>query len=79
MFQNHKIHIVSFTTSVEDFGFSDLELRQLRLNKSAKKFGVDIIHTWNRQRLLKTDFYKAHKKILLFKPPAEVPFFMALS
>jgi hypothetical protein len=59
-----KTHLVSFTTTYQDIGFQDVELRQLRLIKSAKKFGINHFFTWNRQTFLKTFFYKQNKEIL---------------
>lgn len=66
----NNIHLVSFATTIEDIGFPDLELRQIRLNESALKNGIKNIHTWNRQKLLKTGFYKENKKILDYKKGA---------
>lgn len=66
----NKIHLVSFATTIEDIGFPDLELRQIRLNKTAKAFGIDETHSWTRQRLLKTEFYQKNKQILDYKKGA---------
>lgn len=57
-------YLVSFTTTYQDIGFQDVELRQLRLIESAKKFGINHFFTWNRQKFLKTSFYKQNKEIL---------------
>jgi hypothetical protein len=59
-----KIHLVSFATTYKDIGYPDTELRQNRLINSAKKYGIHSFHTWNRQKLFKTNFYKQHKNIL---------------
>ena len=58
------IYVLSFTTDYRDWPLPDLALRQIRLNHSARKFGLHNCISWNRQQLLKTDFYKKHKHIL---------------
>jgi hypothetical protein len=65
-----QVHIVSFTTTYKDKGFSDTELRQNRLIKSAKQFGIQSFFSWNRHQLKKTEFYKKNKKILDYKKGA---------
>lgn len=65
-----KIHLVSFATTIEDIGYPDTELRQLRLIDSAKKYGINSFFTWNRQQILKIDFYKQNKEILDLKKGA---------
>lgn len=62
-----KTTLLCYATSVEDIGFIDLELRQLRLINSAKKIGIKKIDKWGRQRLLKTDFYQQHCWVLEHK------------
>lgn len=62
-----KGHLVSFTTTYQDIGFQDVELRQLRLIDSAKKYDINSFSSWNRQKLLKTEFYKQNKEILDYK------------
>lgn len=62
-----KTTMICYATSVEDIGFLDLELRQLRLIDSVKKFGIHKIDKWGRQRLLKTDFYDKHRWVLEHK------------
>ncbi len=58
------VHLCTFSTTVEDWQFQDLELRQLRLEASARRFGITQIFSWNRQLLKKTAFYRAHRRIL---------------
>jgi hypothetical protein len=62
-----KTTLICYATSVEDLDFLDLELRQLRLIDSAKKYGINKIEKWGRQRLLKTDFYEKHRWVLEHK------------
>jgi hypothetical protein len=58
------VTLVSFSTTVEDIGYPDLELYQLRLHRSARRFGINNIDSWTRARLLKTDFYRKHIELL---------------
>lgn len=62
-----KTTLVCYATSIEDVGFLDLELRQIRLINSVKKFGISRIDKWGRQRLLRTPFYEQYKWILEHK------------
>lgn len=62
-----KTILICYATSVEDLGFLDLELRQLRLIDSVKKFGIRRAEKWGRQRLLKTEFYEKHRRVLEHK------------
>ena len=62
-----KTILICYSTSVEDLDFLDLELRQLRLIDSVKKFGIRRVEKWGRQRLLKTDFYEKHRWVLEHK------------
>lgn len=62
-----KTTMICYSTSAEDIDFLDLELRQLRLIDSVKKFGIHKIDKWGRQRLLKTAFYEKHRWVLEHK------------
>lgn len=58
------IYLTSFSTTIEDIGYQDGELKQIRLRDSFLKFGGTKYWFWNRQKLLKTHFYSDNKKIL---------------
>lgn len=58
------VHLVNFATYREDRFFLDLEPMQRRLIDSAKKFKVPNITSWNRARLVQTEFYNRHQNVL---------------
>lgn len=59
-------YIVTFSTTYQDKveGFSDFELKQIRLIESAKRFGISNIKKWTRKEFLKEPFYDDHKDLL---------------
>ena len=59
-----KIHLVNFATTERDVGFGNYRVMRDRQNESAQKFGIDSIYAWERQDLLKTEFYRQHRVIL---------------
>lgn len=56
--------LVSFTTSPEDIGYLDLELRRDRLHDSSQSLGFKEHFQWDRGKLKKTPFYKENREIL---------------
>jgi hypothetical protein len=50
-------HFISFSTTYEDKGYSDFELKQLRSIKSAERFGLKNLKKWTLQDLRKELFY----------------------
>lgn len=57
-------YLVSYSTTFADKGYSDFELKQIRLIKSAEKFGIKNYKKWTRSSLKKEFFYKEYKKLL---------------
>lgn len=58
------IYLVSFTTTPEDIGYTDLELRRDRLDDSIRGLGFKKHFKWDRTKLKKTNFYKENIDIL---------------
>lgn len=58
------VFLVSFSTTAEDLGFYDLELRRERLHDSSVKIGIKKHFKWDRSQLKKTSFYKENKAVL---------------
>ena len=50
-------HLVSYATATHHKG-------QERLNRSARRFGIDRCHTFSEAELRRTDFYRQHQAIL---------------
>lgn len=57
-------YLVSFTTSAEDIGYMDLELRRDRLHKSTIPYGMNAHFRWDRSQLKRTAFYKENREVL---------------
>jgi len=59
-----KARLVTFSTTVEDIGYPDLELYQLRLRRSAHKIGIGSVDLWTRTRLKRTQFFERNRELL---------------